>query len=238
MNREQESLQQIVYGISHDMGAPLRSVVRFSELLQTRLDGRLDETERYWLQLVQHSGEKGQAMIDALLRYSRLATQMDTPKSIVLNQLVSTVVEEQLRKHLPRHYDADTSSLCKVTSPLPDIVGSYNHWYLFFSCIIDNAFLYQPLSDSAHIPYIHIYSEKINNITRIIIEDNGIGASSEQRLNLTRPFMRGWSEQDYPGIGMGLAYCDRVAQLHGGLLSFNQSSIGGLAVNYEFNHDG
>ncbi len=61
------SEQELVHGISHDMGAPIRSVVQFSQLLQNRLGERLDEKETYWLRLINESGLKVQKMIDAML---------------------------------------------------------------------------------------------------------------------------------------------------------------------------
>ena len=226
-----DPMQQLVYGISHDMGAPLRAVVQFSQLLEKRLDSRLDEKERYWLQLVQENGEKGQAMIEALLRYSRLNNPHKNV-NLLLDDVVHSTIETCVRKCPLSEYACARD--IKIISTLPEIQGCKDHWYLFFNCIISNALLYQPVKSENHTLKVRIHSEAKNGQTHITIEDNGIGVPESQRSDLTRPFMRGQSKEDYPGIGMGLCYCERIAQLHGGRLHFSDSQLGGLRVIYSF----
>jgi len=62
------------------------------------------------------------------------------------------------------------------------------------------------------------------------VEDNGIGVTENLWPVLTTPFKRMQSDTDYPGIGMGLTYCDRIAELNGTDLTFGLSALGGLAV--------
>jgi len=50
----------------------------------------------------------------------------------------------------------------------------------------------------------------------ILVEDNGVGFSQKEAGKLFQPFTRFHREQDYPGIGIGLATARRVVQHHGG----------------------
>ncbi|VAW81784.1 hypothetical protein MNBD_GAMMA13-836 [hydrothermal vent metagenome] len=237
MNRSEDVVQKLAYGISHDMGAQLRSIVQFSKLLEDHLDKQLDDKTRYWLQLVHQGGENAQAMVEAMLRYSRLNADMDTATHFSLNKLVKSVIDE----HVCQWHRSPSHSLqihCNVSTDLPDIYGLRDQWYLFFTCVLENALLYQPKAPTTHEPRIHIYSEKSADTRQITIEDNGIGVSESRMGELTRPFMRDQSGRDYPGIGMGLSYCDRIAQLHGGTLALHKSSLGGLAVTYAYQDDG
>jgi light-regulated signal transduction histidine kinase (bacteriophytochrome) len=232
-------LQQLVYSISHDMGAPLRAVVQFSQLLEKRLKNRLDEKERYWLQLVQQGGEKGQEMLDGLLRYSRLASSDNCVTHFDLGTLVQTVIDTEVQKSESRHsksrYPKSGHTLiARVTSNLPSMDGITDHWRLFFSCVINNAVTYQPKETNDHTPTVLVHCECIEGCNHIQIDDNGIGVSEKQRSELIRPFMRAQSAEDYPGIGMGFSYCDRIAQLHGGYLHFETSPLGGLRVVYSY----
>jgi signal transduction histidine kinase len=248
-NNDFEQIQKLLYGISHDMGAPLRSVVQFSQLLEKRLHDKLDDKERFWFQLLQQGGQKAQKMLEALLHYSRLNTEQAVATNINLVSLIEDSIEAHIRKrrrkdrqneiltdNASKPSDNETPFIVdwQILSPLPEITGILMHWELFFSCLLDNALLYQPLGQPRHIPKIAIYSETEKNLVRIIIEDNGIGVAENNWSNITQPFKRLQPEADYPGIGMGLSYCERIAQLHGGKLSFQHSAFAGLKVIYTY----
>ncbi len=219
------SEQELVYGISHDMGAPLRSVVQFSQLLQNKLREQLDEKETFWLQLIQENGVKAQNMIDALLVYSRLSSQCNKDESFNLNSALQEAIAE--------HEDAISGATTQLDVPvqLPDFVGCRDHWVVLFSNLIANALLYQP-RDEQHQVKLKITCAIDADVLSISIEDNGIGVPEEQWPRLTMPFKRMQAEEEYPGMGMGLACCNRIAIQHKGKLCFSKSSMGGLAVKY------
>ena len=229
----EDAVQKLVYGISHDLGAPLRAIVQFSRLLEQRLDQQLDDKARYWLRLIHDGGSRAQDMIDALLRYSRLSTRMSKPARFSLHDLALAVIDEQINRH--RHAFPDcTEPDYAITSTLPQTIGVREHWHLLLSCIIENALLFQPKDQPNHIPRLQISCDCADGKVRIAIEDNGIGVAEDRLADITRPFLREQREEDYPGLGMGLSYCERIAQLHGAHLAFDLSSLGGLAVTYTY----
>ena len=76
-----EHLKYLIDAISHDMGAPLRAVVQFSRLLIEDVSDRLDDEQQHWLQLINENGDKAQAMLSALQRYSKLGALKKAEKS-------------------------------------------------------------------------------------------------------------------------------------------------------------
>ncbi|TQV80153.1 hypothetical protein FKG94_10825 [Exilibacterium tricleocarpae] len=230
-NPNEDAVQKLVYGISHDLGAPLRAVVQFSQLLEQQLDAHLDEKARYWLHLIRDGGSKAQAMVEALLRYSRLSSRMRAHNRFSLQDVAVAAIDEQVNRWRYTHPQAMQPDW-DIPAPLPHITGAMEHWHLFFSCVVANALLFQPKDRPDNIPRLRVLDESRNETFCLVIEDNGIGVAENRWPELTRPFMRGQSEQDYPGLGMGLAYCERIAHLHGGSLDFRLSSLGGLAVVY------
>ena len=54
------------------------------------------------------------------------------------------------------------------------------------------------------------------DLCRIVVDDNGIGISEENQQRIFLPFVRLYSEQDVPGIGLGLPSVRKAVELMGG----------------------
>lgn len=224
----EKEFEALVYGISHDMGACLRNIASFSTMLSARLETKLNDKERYWFQILQNNAEKSQQMINALLTYSRLH-QPQSSTQINIFELLQNLFQEAKQK-----YQGDIYQNIELLLPAktPVITGIEKHWRLYFSNIIDNAFLYQPKNKPEHTPKIWIHCTELHDATlNLTVEDNGIGVTDQQLAKLSHPFIRGHSDKDYPGLGMGLALCARIIHLHKGKLQFSHSPTGGLAVS-------
>ena len=218
--------QKLVYGITHDMGAPLRSVVQFAGMLEKRLGDRLDERESYWLKLILDGGEKAQAMLDALLRYSRLTTEPGSRERFPLRAVLDDTLETLAERI------ESASARVEIVGELPEITSHARHWQVLFYNLLDNALKFR-LKNLEQPPIIQVNCEVDGDRLRLVIADNGIGVRPEQRDLITVPFKRLHAEQDYPGLGMGLAYCERIAQLHDGRLDPADSPLGGLAICFD-----
>ncbi|MET1254758.1 sensor histidine kinase [Aliikangiella maris] len=232
--QHEDEFQQMVYGISHDLGAPLRSVVRLSQLLQDRVKDKLDEKEKYWLDLIINGGEQAQAMIDGLLTYSRLINHVADIDSVNLTEIIAKVADKEIEKFYQAYIQSARNINFQYESENFVVTGVYHHWLLLIQSIVENATLYQPLDSEQDLNVICTLSMKEQRLI-LCVEDNGIGVSDEQKKYITRPFMRGQSPQDYPGIGMGLAFCQRIAKINDGELRFEDSPLGGLKVIYSVN---
>ncbi len=224
---DDSNLQQLVYGLSHNMGAPLRGVIQFSQLLQNNLKEQLPEKEGHWLELIRQNGEQAQQMIDSLLFYSRLTSQSEQTTFSL-----DAVINAQL-KQIEKNLNINLQQVdINLSGNLPDICGYRYYWELLIYHLIHNALLYHPL-DSSHNRKLLISTYHSDEILHCCIEDNGLGVSENNWPQLTIPFKRMQSDQEYSGQGMGLTYCNRITQLQGGTLTFAHSSLGGLAVNYK-----
>jgi light-regulated signal transduction histidine kinase (bacteriophytochrome) len=218
---DKESLQKLIYGLSHDMGAPLRSVTQFSSLLAKRLEPKLDEKERYWLQLIQENGEKAQFMLQGLLTYSRLVTKQNPFAVFQLSEAIQSALLFHEKNILNK------KASIKYTPTYQSLNGDQTQWELLFKELISNALLFQA---SNNIPEILIIENSSDENILLSIEDNGIGVREQDFSNICLPFKRLNGESEYTGLGMGLAFCEKVVTLHNGQISFEKSQLGGLKV--------
>jgi len=65
-------------------------------------------------------------------------------------------------------------------------------------------------------PEITVSASVKEDLCRIVIDDNGIGISEENQQRIFLPFARIYSEQDFPGIGLGLPSVRKAVELMGG----------------------
>ena len=69
-------------------------------------------------------------------------------------------------------------------------------------------------------PKIHIWARHEPERVHLMVADQGIGFDAARfQKRVFEPFRRLQSASKFPGSGMGLATCQRIAQLHGGQVS-------------------
>ena len=67
-------------------------------------------------------------------------------------------------------------------------------------------------------PVIQVSASDLGERVRIQVQDNGIGIDEAHKGQLFQLFKRLNNRKDYDGVGMGLATCRRVVEMHGGTI--------------------
>ena len=224
-------VERLISGICHDIGAPARHAVQFTQLLNDNLDENTDspmeEKHKRWLSMVHDSGKEIQTMLSSLPILSRLSMRSSEMIQLDLHDLWN----RSFSFHKECTISDGTQIEITVNEAWPTIVGCEEHWRMLFSCLLENAFVFQPKT-SEHVIQLAVYCELVETELRFSLEDNGIGVSENQRKEMSRAFKRLNGRDEYPGIGMGLTYCEYIAELNNATLSFAESSLGGLLVSY------
>lgn len=230
MSDNELGLQEFSRAISHDLGSAIRGVDQLTALLEQDISHKLDDKERYWMQLIRESAERAQGMIEALTVYTRLSSRASKPCTINLTDLITTSVEASVVKYSESDPQANKP---KITLELEELtlMGVAEHWVLLIRELIANALEFRPENDTHE---IDIKLVRDGGQGCFVIEDNGIGVQSEKIAQMTTPFVSSREREDMQHFGMGLSYCARIAQLNGASLQFANSQSGGLRVSYLF----
>ena len=206
LRRSNRELQQFAYVVSHDLKAPLRTLKAYLHLLVENCDQHLDERADTYVHHVLESAQRMQDMIGALLNLSRVETQSESFAPTDCNLLVQQVVED-LQSPIEA---AGTEVSC---DPLPTVLADRAQLARVFHNLVANAIKFHRTDAS---PHVHISAAREENVWTFAVRDNGIGIDPTQAERIFQIFQRLHTEEEYPGLGIGLALCKRIVERHGG----------------------
>lgn len=208
LERSNAELEQFAYVASHDLQAPLRSIVGFGQLLQTDYKGRFDADADSYIGFMVKSAAQMQSLIRDLLTYSRIGRGSALGASADCGQVLAGVLAQlqpliQERGALISH------------DPLPVVACAPLELGQIFQNLIGNAVKFQAAGNR---PLIHIGAEREGRFWRLSVRDNGIGIEERYRERIFQMFQRLHTSDKFEGTGIGLAICRKIVQRHGGRL--------------------
>jgi PAS domain S-box-containing protein len=207
LRRSNRELEQFASVASHDLQEPLRAIVGFLQLLQSKYADRIDEQGRNYIERTVKAGHRMQLMIRQLLDLSRVSTKGSHFTSTDLNRIVQ-IVREDLQAIL-REKNAEI-----ICAELPRLDVDAGQLQRLFQNLILNGLKY---NRSAR-PVIEITNTVQGNFRRFSFRDNGIGISPEFHQRIFMIFQRLHTGGEFAGNGMGLALCKKIVERHGGTI--------------------
>lgn len=203
-----KELEAFSYSVSHDLRAPFRHIVGFSELLDKRIGGKIDETAQKYIKTITTSATYAGTLVDNLLAFSRIGRTELRHSSVNIGQLV-----EELRQYVQEEI-GDRKIEWRIASNIPAVKGDVIMLRLAFENLISNAVKYTRKSANACIE-IGVDEANDKDVT-IFVRDNGVGFDMRYVGKLFGVFQRLHRSEDFEGTGIGLANVARIVQRHGG----------------------
>jgi PAS domain S-box-containing protein len=203
-NRELEHFASIA---SHDLQEPLRKVQAFGDRLKTAYAANLDAQGLDFLNRMLNAAQRMQTLVNDLLAFSRVTSQNRPLTATDLGHILKEVVSDlEIRI-------TETAALIQ-TEPLPTIDADPLLIRQLFQNLLSNALKFHKPGQP---PTVRVRAEIDNAAAcRIIVEDDGIGFDEKYLDRIFTIFQRLHGRAEYPGTGIGLAICRKIAQRHGG----------------------
>ncbi len=207
LKRSNAELEHFAYVASHDLRQPLRMVSSYITLLQRRLGDLLDEDCQEFIGFAVDGAKRMDHMITDLLEYSRIGRSGAAPEAVRLDEVVrlslanlGALIEEK-------------GATVTVADGLPEVLGNAVELERLFQNLISNAVKFQV---EGRLPRVEVECAATPDEWVISIRDNGIGIDEAGQARLFQIFQRLVGQDEYPGTGIGLASCRKIAEHHGG----------------------
>ncbi|MHB8957221.1 MAG: sensor histidine kinase [Pirellulaceae bacterium] len=207
-----------VSAVTHELRSPLTTFRMYAEMLAEGMV-RDDQQRRLYLETLRVEADRLSHLVDNVLQYARLERGQGKRRSVAieLGRLM-----RQSTERLPARARQSGMTLQETLSPA-------DHQQLVWTDpaaieqilfnLVDNACKY---AASATDRRIHIQWSVGHRVAQVRVSDHGPGITMEQARKLFRPFSKTDQEaaQSAPGIGLGLALCQRLARDVGGKLLY------------------
>ena len=206
LGRANKELEAFSYSVSHDLRAPLRHIVGFSDLLMETAGSDNPERRQRFLVNIKESARLAGKLVDDLLSFSQMGRAALRPVRVRMDDLVRGCIDKLAPDIPARRIDWQVS-------PLPEIVADPSFLQLALYNLLSNAVKFTAQSDPA---VIRITSEQLPEETVFHVADNGVGFNMDYAHKLFGVFQRLHRMEDFQGTGIGLANVRRIVERHGG----------------------
>jgi len=201
-----KELEAFCHTVSHDLRAPVRGIVGFSQLLVQDYESELDEEGKRLLGIIQSESQRMGRLVDELLRFSRLGRRALRKSALDMTAIAKSVFQHLLAHHVGRRPELELK-------PLPSACGDAALIRQVFINLLSNAIKFTGRREIARIE-IASQSESQRNI--YYVKDNGAGFDTKHANKLFGIFERLHGQEEFEGTGVGLAHVQRIIHRHGG----------------------
>lgn len=209
LSHANQELDSFAYAVSHDLRAPLRAINGFTMALEEDSGHLLDDTAREHLHQIRWASQRMGELIDGLLSLSRTLRGNLRQDQVDVSRLAHDILIELAQGDgaPATQWDIEPGLTLQgdarmITSALGNLLG--------------NAWKY---SRHASTPSIRLYGELRDGQRWICVRDNGVGFDPAHGERLFKPFQRLHRQDEFTGLGIGLATVQRIVQRHGGALT-------------------
>jgi NtrC-family two-component system sensor histidine kinase KinB len=210
--------------ISHKLKTPLASVIGFSDILLSEMDDKTDMMTLKAMKTINEQGLKVGELVDKLIRYTTLespdaAPQLaETPVDAAVAEAIKSLREKIDAKKASVEYAATGLTLRVDRAMFVEVVKN----------LVENSLKFDPKTA----PVVSVRVRAEDDWAALSVTDLGPGIPPEAQEAVFSRFHQ--VEKDFTGqqdgMGLGLPFVKKVAELHGGTADLSSKLGAGTTV--------
>ncbi|EMR01954.1 sensor histidine kinase [Cesiribacter andamanensis] len=192
LRKANAELDRFVYSVSHDLRAPIASVLGLIDIAKKEADA--GQRQRY-MELMQESLLRLDSFIHDIIDYSRNNRLESLPEAIDFEALIEEVASSL--RYIPEAYTIDLIKEIALEAPF---YTDKSRLKVILTNLVSNAVRYH--SPRRHNPYIRLHITANARQAEIVVEDNGIGIEEQYLPRIFDMFFRAHSQSKGSGLGL------------------------------------
>jgi len=226
-------LERFAYICANDLQEPIRSIVAFSDLMESRLNQlscNNDQKLKSYMAYIHDAALDSKKMIVDILKLYSIETDRGGLELIDLEDMLSTIRGVLLNDLATNNANIEwnLNPSCTKISAVRDQL-----WLVFIN-LINNSLKFNH-EDQPHILITSEHSTVFRNgasVDAVLVKllDNGIGIPDKQRESVFEIFRQLDKGADYSGRGLGLAICKKILDRHSGKILIGEHGDRGCCI--------
>jgi len=218
-----ENERRFTADAAHELRTPLAGLRAQAQVARSASDNT-DRTRA--LDNVIAGCDRASHLVDQLLTLARLEpdTFRAERKRCDLREITRMSIAEAVPAALAKTIEIEFGG-----DSVAEVPGDARLLRILLRNLLDNAVRYSPANTT-----VKVHVGERDGVAFVSVADEGPGVAPEERKRLGQRFHR-LLGTEAPGTGLGLSIANRIAQLHGATISFDETAPGiGLAVTVTF----
>jgi signal transduction histidine kinase len=208
---------------AHELRTALTLITGYNKLLLRKETGPLSATQRKIIKGCQHSCDRLTDFVNDILELSKLGAGRMTLnlQAAEINQCIRNVVDElsilAREKNILLEEKTPPKAVAKTVSMDPNKIEQV------LINLTRNAIQHSPEGGKVEIEVLR----HSDGVIAVCISDNGVGVPEEEREIIFDEFTIGKNAHGTEGMGLGLAICKKIIELHDGRIWVEPNNDGG-----------
>jgi PAS domain S-box-containing protein len=219
--------EQFVCTATHELRTPLANIRAYTETLALATDIPIEQQQAFY-NTINSEATRLARFVDELLNISQMEAGAITIRKhdVQLERLLEEILDSQRPLALEKNQTFEFS----VPPKLPKILADKDKLNAALTNLLGNAIKYTPEGGKVS---MRVDAEAHRIL--FIVEDSGFGISQEELPKLCSKFFRSSDSrvQSLVGSGLGLAFTQEVARLHGGRVTIQSQLNQGSCFTLE-----
>ena len=218
-----KELEGFCYNVSHDLRTPARAIMGNARILIEDHAEELSEEAKNDLIRISNAASKLGLLVDALLTYARLAQNELKLETVSVSEVIEREVDATRK---------NSGTRIELTQPTEILIEADRSMVqTAIKAIVKNSVVYRKPDVDVQIT---VAAERSGSDVLIRFSDNGIGFESQYAERILEPFQRLHRDEQYPGVGIGLANVARILERHGGKVWCESTPAMGASIHLLF----